>query len=100
MICIGMGGNFYDLREKGTDFLGPERFQKSLTSRQLKAKPKYNNISGLQIADLLAHPGRKEILNNHNFLDRPIAPFVSRIVMILSRKYYQGEGKIFGKKFL
>jgi len=88
------------LWEKGTDFLGPERFQKSLTSRQLKVKPKYNNISGLQIADLLAHPSRNEILNDHNFLDRPVAPFASRIVTILSRKYYQEDVKIFGKKFL
>ncbi len=88
------------LWEKGTDFLSPERFQKSFTSRQLKVKPKFNNISGLQIADLLAHPSRNEILNEHNFLERPMAPFASKIINILSKKYYQEEGKIFGKKFL
>lgn len=33
-----------------------KRFAETLTSRQLKVKPKANNISGLQIADLVAHP--------------------------------------------
>jgi len=88
------------LWEEGTDFLSPERFQNSFTSKQLKVKPKFNNISGLQIADLLPHPSRNEILNEHDFLDRPIAPFASKIINILSKKYHQGEGKIFGKKFL
>lgn len=30
-----------------------------LTSRQLKVKPKSNNIVGLQLADLIAHPSFK-----------------------------------------
>ncbi len=92
--------SFTRLWEEGTDFLSPDRFQKSFTSKQLKVKPKLNNISGLQIADLLAHPSRNEILNEHKLLTRPIAPFAGKIIKILSKKYYQGEGKIFGKKFL
>lgn len=92
--------SFTRLWEEGTDFLSPDRFQKSFTSKQLKVKPKLNNISGLQIADLLAHPSRNEILNEHELLTRRIAPFAEKIIKILSKKYYQGEGKIFGKKFL
>lgn len=88
------------LWEKGTDFLSPERFQNSLTSKQLKVKPKINYIAGLQIADLLAHPSRNEILNDHKLLLSPLAPFTEKIIKILNKKYYRGPEKIWGKKFL
>jgi hypothetical protein len=42
--------------QNGTDFVEGRRFQARLTSRQLKVKAKSNNITGLQIADLIAHP--------------------------------------------
>ena len=38
-------------------------FQNSLTSKELKVKKKSANISGLQLADLLAHSVRQIILN-------------------------------------
>ena len=50
------------LWENGTNFVGPDQLQTALTSKQLKVKLKTNNISGLQLADLLAHPSRNEIL--------------------------------------
>ena len=92
--------SFSKLWQKGTDYISPERFHNVLTSKQLKVKPKSNNISGLQIADLIAHPSRNEILNENNLLDRPIAPFAKKIVGILQEKYYQRTGRIFGKKFI
>ena len=84
----------------GTEYIPPEKFQDVLTSRQLKVKPKANNISGLQLADIVAHPSRNEILNENELLERPIAPFAKRIISILQEKYYQKDGRIFGKKFL
>jgi hypothetical protein len=80
--------------------VAPEKFHEVFTSKQLKVKPKANNVSGLQLADLVAHPSRNEILNENNLLERPIAPFAEKIISILQGKYYQKEGKIFGKKFL
>ena len=77
-----------------------DQFRKALTSSQLKVKPKANNISGLQIADLLAHPSRNEILGEHGLLTRELAPFAKRVIEILQRKYDQQGGRIFGKKFL
>ena len=88
------------LWEKGTDFVGPEQFQKSFTSKQLKIKPKSANISGLQLADILAHPSRAEILHEEGLLGRPLAPFSKKIIKILRQKYDQREGIIYGKKFL
>ncbi|MHB9026969.1 MAG: DUF3800 domain-containing protein [Armatimonadota bacterium] len=84
----------------GTDFLEPEILQQALTSKELKVKSKLNNISGLQIADLLAHPSRCEILCEQNLLGRELAPFSQRVINILANKYDQIGGKIFGKKFL
>jgi len=92
--------SFSNLWANGTHFLPPQRLQKVLTSKQLKVKPKSNNISGLQLADLIAHPSRNEILNQNNLLNRPIAPFANKIITILQSKYYQNQGMIYGKKFL
>ena len=46
-------------------------------------KPKANNISGLQLADIVAHPSRNEILEENGLLERPIAPFARKIIAIL-----------------
>ena len=92
--------SFGRLWKEGTEYVTPERFQKVLTSKQLKVKPKANNISGLQIADIIAHPSRTEILIENGKRVTPLAPFAIKIVSILESKYYQHEGRIFGKKFI
>ncbi|MEE4311731.1 MAG: DUF3800 domain-containing protein [candidate division KSB1 bacterium] len=84
----------------GTEYVNPERFQRVLTSKQLKVKPKANNVSGLQIADIIAHPSRSEILIENKKINIELAPFAKKIVKILEDKYYQYNGKIFGKKFI
>jgi len=92
--------SFARLYESGTQFVEASQFQKALTSSQLKVKPKANNISGLQVADLLAHPSRNEILNEQRLLAKEIATFAKRIIEILQNKYDQQGGRVFGKKFL
>lgn len=92
--------SFHWLWDKGTDFLEPARFQKSLTSRELKVRPKTANIAGLQLADLIAQPSRCEILDEQGLLGRPLAPFSRQIIEILKDKYDQERGKMYGKKFL
>jgi hypothetical protein len=42
--------------------MAPEMFTAHLTSRQLKVKLKDNNITGLQLADLIAHPSFRATL--------------------------------------
>jgi hypothetical protein len=91
---------FLRLWEKGTDYVGPEQFQNALTSRQLKVKQKANNVSGLQLADLLAHPSRNEILREQGFWDKDIPPFAQRVIAILRQKYDRQGERTFGKKFL
>ena len=92
--------SFHRLWEQGTDYVAPGQFQRSFTSRQLKVKPKTANVSGLQLADIIAHPSRAEILDEEGFLGRPLAPFAKRIIEILQQKYDRQGGRIFGKKFL
>ena len=53
--------SFSRLYQQGTDFIEPAQFGRALTSKELKVKPKQNNITGLQIADLIAHPIYKEM---------------------------------------
>jgi Protein of unknown function (DUF3800) len=92
--------SFHRLWANGTDYLRPEEFQKFLTSCQLKVKSKSNNVTGLQLADLIAHPSRNEILLEQGFLDKELAPFAQRIVEILQKKYDRQGNREFGKKFL
>lgn len=92
--------SFTKLWEEGTEYVGPERLQNVFTSKQLKVKPKVNNISGLQLADLIAHPSRNEILTENSLLNGKIAPFAEKVITILKDKYYRHAGKIYGKKFI
>jgi hypothetical protein len=92
--------SFSRLWENGTDYVAPEKIQNALTSKRLKVKSKANNVSGLQLADLIAHSSRNEILLEEGLLVRPISPFAKEIIQILQKKYYQQHGRTFGKKFL
>ncbi len=92
--------SFTRIWKKGTEYVEANQFQSALTSRQLKVKVKANNIAGLQIADILAHPSRIEILKENGMWEKDFAPHAARLIEILAIKYHQRQGKIFGKKFI
>ena len=92
--------SFHRLWTQGTNYIGGQSFQESLTSKQLKVKLKLNNISGLQLADLIAHPSRNEILHQQGLLHTRLAPFAKSVIKILQAKYDQEYDRIFGKKFI
>jgi hypothetical protein len=92
--------SFERLWRNGTDYLAPEELGASLTSRQLKVKIKANNIAGVQLADLIAHPSRNEILEEHGYRSGEISPFGREVIKILQAKYDQQGERCFGKKFL
>lgn len=99
---IRLKDSFSRLVTGGSDYVDVERFTRVLTSKQLKVKPKSNNIAGLQIADLLAHPSRRDILLENGLIERKAEVFGDRIIELLKSKYYQKNGKIagYGKKLL
>lgn len=84
--------SFRRLYARGTDFIAPDRWQAWLTSGELKVKPKSANIAGLQLADLVAHPSRREILVQRHLMvdDRQI--FGDQICDILRAKYDRKPG--------
>lgn len=80
------------------------RWQACLTSRELKVRPKNANIAGLQLADLVAHPSRRELLLEQRLIEDNRTVFGDQICAILQKKYYrhQRTGQIegCGKKVL
>lgn len=92
------------LHEDGTDFISAGRFRSSLTSCQLKLKPKRNNIAGLQLADLLAYPSKQDVLRRHKLIPHTADVFGDRIIELLeSAKYYRGRSREidgYGRKLL
>ncbi|MBN1574219.1 MAG: DUF3800 domain-containing protein [Deltaproteobacteria bacterium] len=94
---------FEYIYNKGTDYIDPVVFKETLTSKQLKVKSKSNNIAGLQLADIIAHPSLRASIARHNGQDLP-DNFGGKIAEILERKKYdrspnnQIEG--WGRKWL
>lgn len=95
--------SFERVYEKGTDYIQPDKLAACLTSRQLKVKPKSNNIAGLQLADLIAHPSFRATLARHNNESLP-GNFGGQIAQILekSKMYRSPSGRIngWGRKWL
>jgi len=97
--------SFARLYANGTDNIPAERWKLRLTSCQLKIKPKSANISGLQLADLIAHPSRREVLVENELVVDDRDTFGDQICTILRQsKYLRNEktGRItgYGKKLL
>jgi hypothetical protein len=92
------------LFEKGTDYVQASTWQKCLTSHELKAKPKSANIEGLQLADLIAHPSRREVLLEHGLLKDERSVFGENICEVLREHKYlrspRGVIEGYGKKLL
>jgi hypothetical protein len=89
--------------EGGTLHMAAEAFQQSLSSRDLKLKPKDKNIAGLQLADLLANPARRRCLLNHGVPDLQEGSFGRQLADLFwqkLRKRADGETKELGEVFL
>lgn len=87
------------LFERGTDNIPPERWQPRLTSGELKVKPKSANISGLQLADLIAHPSRREVLIERQLVFDTRDIFGDQVCAILRQSKYLRDrrtGRIIG----
>jgi hypothetical protein len=97
--------SYIRLYREGTDYVSIERWQQRLTSRELKVKPKSANVAGLQLADLIAHPSRREILIEHQLITDDRAIFGDQICATLCEGKYlrhsrTGQIEGYGKKLL
>ena len=95
--------SFERVYDQGSNFLPRQEFVRHLTSRQLKVKAKSNNIAGLQLADLIAHPSYRATLARKS--GQPLASnFGGMIASILEQSKYdrdaQGQIDGWGRKML
>lgn len=74
---------------EGTEYIKPEDIDETLTSKELKIKPKSANISGLQLADLLAYPCHRHVLRTHNLLNDGRETFSEKIIEVIEPKFFR-----------
>ena len=93
-----MKRSFENLYREGTSFVSPDQFNMHLTSSELKVKPKANNIAGLQICDIVAHPSQRYVLKLNNKIADRRDVFGDRIAeLLVNSKYYRSaSGRIDG----
>jgi hypothetical protein len=88
----------------GTHWRGVPFFRKTLTSKEVKIKPKTSNIAGLQLADLLAHTVTREVLVAYDRIEETTTPFAAQLGKVIRHKYnmqiYKGQIKGYGQVLL
>ena len=88
--------SFKKLYCEGTEYISNKRFQALLTSREIKVRAKKANIAGLQLADLVAHPSRRQFLLHLGFLKKSKKIFGDDIIESIQSKYYKKNNKLYG----
>jgi hypothetical protein len=81
---------------EGTDYIKPADIDETLTSKELKIKAKSANISGLQLADLIAFPSRRFALKHYGLLDDDRTTFNEEIIEVIKPKFFKKEEKLDG----
>ncbi len=82
--------------ETGTDWIKPEDIDETITSKDLKIKPKSTNIAGLQVADLLAYPLYRYALKFFNLKEDNRETFNEKILEVIKPKIYRKGNKLEG----
>lgn len=95
--------NFEYLYRNGSRYVRSIEFQQRLSSQTLKMRAKAANVTGLQIADMLAHPSALYVRSVYNGEPEPTR-FAGQIAELLEDQKYQRDcwGKLrgFGIKWL
>lgn len=95
---------FESLRSDGTRFQSGEAMRRALSSSRVKIKPKWKRIAGLQLADLVAHPMWRQVLEKQGRLHPDRDSLRNRIreatAPKINRQLFDGTIKGYGEKFL
>ena len=95
---------YQHIYRSGTNFRAPEWFQRALSSHEIKLKPKWKNVAGLQLSDLIAHPVKQSILAERGVVAARQDTFGQQICARLESKFnrqvYSGVIWGYGKIFL
>ena len=92
--------HFRSLFEHGTETNPEERFQATLTSREIKVNGKRANDIGLQFADLLAYPSHNKILSENNLLEGHFGGYATNIANVLDHKFDPSGEPIYVKHLM
>lgn len=98
-----LGEAYQRIYESGNNFRKANFYQKVLTSKKIKIKPKIANIAAIQTADLLAFPTKQRILIDKKRAQEPDnIIFGKKICEVIKCKYNNNRGRIdgYGKVFL
>lgn len=78
---------FDRVKERGTRYVEKDRLDAKIRSSKLKFRTKKDNISGLQLCDLIAHPSHMYVrmLQKHSV---ELGDFANRIIPILTNAKY------------
>lgn len=80
----------------GTRYYKSDYFKQRLTSREIKIKPKAQNIAALQLADMLAYPAKRRILEEYN-LAPATKGFTRLMADAIEKKYNRNDhGRVAG----
>jgi hypothetical protein len=83
----------------GNKYIKPEIFKQILTSNEIKFGTKVEDISGLQFADLVAHPCRAAAIARRHGQDLP-ANFGGQVAALLETSKYDMPVNRYGRKWL
>lgn len=96
-----LAGAYQHTYAHGDMFHRADWYRRVLTSNQVKLKPKDKNISGLQLADVLAHPLKQRVLHEHGSIEELEGGFGVRLAEAAEDKYnrhlYDGRVEGYGK---
>lgn len=82
--------SFKNIMENGTNNLSAADLSNHFTSKEVKIKPKSANVSGLQIADLVAHPVRRWFFQEYYGENDGKTTFGDQVIKILlDRKFFR-----------
>lgn len=94
---------FAEVRMNGTRYVSPDIIRNRLRAENLKFRTKKDNIAGLQLCDLIAHPSHLDVRYQKGH-DITLGPFARAVVKILHDQKYNrsrtGEVRGFGMKYL
>jgi hypothetical protein len=84
--------------ERGAWMRGSIFFQRALTSKELKIKPKSANVAGLQLSDLLCHTVKRAALIEKGLIDEPLSPFARELWKHIKPKLnrHESDGRTWG----
>lgn len=96
---------YTSIYENGTLYLQRERVRETLTTKEIKIKPKISNMPGLQYADLLARPLKEKLLFQSDIRkDRFLGTFNEKVYEVvenkLNRRYDTGRIIGYGEIFI